>query len=147
MATLVNIAQTSKEKRHATLSGDGIGVLRVRILWRGSLVSERSIKVAVGTIRGTERERCLVEPIRIPIGAGPTDIAIAEQFERKGSKTGRAGRFMAKVVSKHRSQPKSDRAWSGSGAASAPRGIRSSRWPSKSALIVSGSTAGSPRFE
>ena len=86
------------------LSRDGSGVLRIRVVWRGGLVSERSIKVPVGTIRGTERERCLVERIRTLAGAGQTDTAIAEQLEREGFTPCRGGRFAAEIVSKHRSQ-------------------------------------------
>jgi len=65
-------------------SRDGSGVLRIRVAWRGGLVTERSIKVPVSTIRGTERERCLVERIRTLACAGETDTAIAEQLEREG---------------------------------------------------------------
>jgi hypothetical protein len=86
------------------LSRDGSGVLRIRIVWRGGLVSERSIKVPVGTIRGTERERRLVERIRILACAGQTDIAIAEQLEREGFTPCKGGRFTAEIVSKHRSE-------------------------------------------
>ena len=86
------------------LSRDGSGVLRIRIVWRGGLVSERSIKVPVGTIRGTERERSLVERIRTLACAGQTDIAIAEQLEREGFTPCKGGRFTAEIVSKHRSE-------------------------------------------
>jgi hypothetical protein len=86
------------------LSRDGSGVLRIRIVWHGGLVSGRSIKVPVGTIRGTERERCLLERIRILACAGQTDIVIAEQLEQEGFTPSKGGRFTAEIVSKHRSE-------------------------------------------
>ena len=86
------------------LSRDGSGVVRIRIVWRGGLVSEQSIKVPVGTIRGTERERCLVERIRTLACAGHTDMAIAEQLEQEGFTPCKGGRFTAEIVSKHRSE-------------------------------------------
>jgi hypothetical protein len=58
------------------VSRDGSGFLGIRIVWRGGLVSERSIEVPAGTIRGTERERCLVERIRTLACTGLTDIVI-----------------------------------------------------------------------
>ena len=86
------------------LSRDGNGVLRIRIVWRGDLVSERTIKVPVGTIRGTERERCLVERIRELACAGQTDIVIAQHLEQEGFTPCKGGRFTAEIVSKHRSE-------------------------------------------
>jgi hypothetical protein len=44
-------------------SRDGTGALQMRIVQRGGLVGERSIKFLVGTIRGTERQRYFVEQI------------------------------------------------------------------------------------
>ncbi len=86
------------------LSRYGTGVLLIRIVWRGGLVSEQSIKVPVGTIRGTERERGLVERIRTLACAGQTDTAIAEQLEREGFTPCKGGRFTAEIISKHRSE-------------------------------------------
>jgi hypothetical protein len=86
------------------LSRDEGGMHRIRIVWRGGLVSEQSIKVPVGTIRGTEQERCLLERIRTLACAGKTDIAIAEQLEREGFTPCKGGRFTAEIVSTHRSE-------------------------------------------
>jgi hypothetical protein len=86
------------------LRRDGSGVLQIRIVWRGGFVSERSIKVPVGTMRGTERERCLVERIRTLACAGQSDALIAEQLELEGFTPCRGGRFTAEIVSKHRSE-------------------------------------------
>jgi hypothetical protein len=101
--------ESKKTMRRALVAGVNLsrnesGVLRIRVVWRGGLLSERSIKVPVGTIRGTERDKCLAERIRIPAHAGKTDIAIAEQLEQEGFTPCRGGRFTAEIVSKHRSE-------------------------------------------
>jgi hypothetical protein len=56
------------------------------------------------TIRGTERERCVVDRIRNLACAGQTDTAIAEQLERERFAPRRGRRFTGEIVSKHRSQ-------------------------------------------
>jgi hypothetical protein len=101
--------ESRKTTRRALVTGvnvsrAGNGVLSIRIVWRGGLVSERSIMVPVGTIRGTERERCLVERIRTLMCAGQTDIVIAEQLEQEGFTPCKGGRFTAEIVSKRRSE-------------------------------------------
>jgi hypothetical protein len=66
------------------LSRDETGVVRIRVAWRGGLVSERSIGVPIVTIRHTERERSLMARIRTLVDRGQNDAAIAEHLNREG---------------------------------------------------------------
>lgn len=94
------------------LDRDGDGVVRVRIAWRGGLVSERPLGVPIFTIRDTERERRVVARIRALVDAGQGDAAIAEQLNREGLTPCRGARFTTAIVLKMRGR---HRIWTGLG--------------------------------
>jgi hypothetical protein len=84
------------------LSRDQTGVVRIRVAWRGGLVSERAIGVPSATIRDTERERSVMARIRTLIDAGQDDAAIAAHLNREGFRPCRGTAYTAAIVAKMR---------------------------------------------
>ena len=77
-------------------------MVRIRIAWRGGLVSERSIGVPIVTIRDTERERSVMARIRTLVDTGQNDAMIAEHLNREGCRPCRGAAFTPVIVSKLR---------------------------------------------
>ena len=84
------------------LSRDETGVVRIRVAWRGGLVSERSIGVPIVSIRDTERERSVMARIRNLVDTGQDDAAIAEHLNREGYRPCRGTAFTPGIVVKLR---------------------------------------------
>jgi DNA invertase Pin-like site-specific DNA recombinase len=84
------------------LNRDGTGVVRIRIAWRGGLVTERSIGVPIASICGTDRERSLLARLRNLVEAGQDDAAIAAQLNREGYRPCRVTAFTPVIVLKLR---------------------------------------------
>ncbi len=110
------------------LSRDETGVVRIRVAWRGGLVSERSIGVPIVTIRDTERERSVMARIRDLIDAGQNDAAIAEQLNREGCRPCRGAAFTPAIVLKMRRRHHILTGLEKVRRASACRGTPSARW-------------------
>ena len=66
------------------LDRDANGIVRMRIVWSGGLVTETSFPVAMSSFRSTEREAQIVERIRRAVEAGRDDAAIAESLNAEG---------------------------------------------------------------
>ena len=66
------------------LDRDANGIVRMRIVWSGGLVTETSFPVAMSSFRSTEREEQIVERIRRAVEEGRDDAAIAESLNREG---------------------------------------------------------------
>ena len=77
---------------------DGNGVVQLRIVWPGGLVSERSIGVPTRTFRDTDRERRLLGRIRALADAGLDDVAIAEHLNRERYRPCRGTAFSPSIV-------------------------------------------------
>jgi hypothetical protein len=84
------------------LRRDDEGVVQVRIVWRGGLVSETSVRLAVSTRRHLEVERRIVARIGQLADQGLRDEAIADHLNREGYFPCRGGRFTATIVLKLR---------------------------------------------
>ncbi len=84
------------------LSRDETGVVRIRIAWRGGLVSERSIGVPIFSFRDTERERDVLARIRQLVAMGRDDAAIAEHLNGEGFRPCRGAAFTRVIVLKLR---------------------------------------------
>jgi serine/threonine protein kinase len=84
------------------LNPDETGVVTIRIAWRGGLVSERLIGVAVSTIRGTEREREILARIRRGVDLGRDHATIAGDLNREGLPPCRGAPFTDDGVMKFR---------------------------------------------
>jgi hypothetical protein len=80
------------------LSRDETGVVRIRIAWRGGLVSERSISLPLFSVRDTDRERSILARIRPLVDLGQDDTTIAEQLNREGFRPCRGPAFTAGIV-------------------------------------------------
>src|SRR5207249_2251341 len=77
---------------------DTTGILQVRIVWRGGLVSERSVRVPVHSLRFSEREQQIVARIRELVDTAKDDTALAEQLNREGFFPCRGARFTPQIV-------------------------------------------------
>lgn len=84
------------------LNREELGVIRIRIAWRGGLVGERLIGVPVHTIRGTERESEILARIRRGVDLGHDDATIAEELNREGLQPCRGTSFTDKSIFKIR---------------------------------------------
>jgi DNA invertase Pin-like site-specific DNA recombinase len=83
--------------------GEG-GIVQMRIAWAGGLVTERSVRVPVSSLRKTGREREVVDRIRELISEGEKDEAIAGKLNEQGLKPCRGESFTAGVVRNLRGQ-------------------------------------------
>jgi DNA invertase Pin-like site-specific DNA recombinase len=84
------------------LNRDEAGVVRIRIAWRGGLVSERTVGVPGFSFRGTDRERHVLARIRQLVDTGQDDTAIAEHLNREGYRPCRGPSFTRAIVLKLR---------------------------------------------
>lgn len=84
------------------LDRDANGVVRMRIVWSGGLVTERSFAVAMSSFRFTEREGQIVDRIRRAIEEGQDDATIAESLNREGLRPCRRSSFTPAIVGRLR---------------------------------------------
>jgi Recombinase zinc beta ribbon domain len=84
------------------LRRDTEGFVQVRIVWRGGLVSETQVRLAVSTRRRSEVERKIAARISQLADEGLRDEAIADHLNREGYFPCRGDRFTATVVLKLR---------------------------------------------
>jgi DNA invertase Pin-like site-specific DNA recombinase len=94
------------------LRRDTDGILCLRIVWRGSLVSELTIRLPVHSLRYSERERQVVARIRELADTGENDRRIAQELNREGHFPCRGTSFTAGIVIKLRCR---HRIWLGLG--------------------------------
>ncbi|HMB06662.1 MAG TPA: recombinase family protein, partial [Isosphaeraceae bacterium] len=100
-------AEARKTMMRALVAGvnldrDGNGVVRMRIVWSGGLVSEKSFPVPMSSFRSSERERQIVARVRQAVDEGRNDTAIAEALNHEGFRPCRRAAFTAAVVAKLR---------------------------------------------
>jgi hypothetical protein len=74
------------------------GMVQVRVVWQGGLVSEQTVRVPVRGIRFSEREREIVARIGQLAEEGGSDAAIAEQLNREGYWPCRGEAFTWRIV-------------------------------------------------
>ncbi len=84
------------------LDRDANGIVRMRIVWSGGLVTEKSLPVAMSSFRSTEREAQIVERIRRAVEAGLDDTATAESLNAEGFRPCRNSSFTPAIVGKLR---------------------------------------------
>jgi DNA invertase Pin-like site-specific DNA recombinase len=78
------------------------GMVQVRIVWRGGLVSERAVRLPVSTRRRSEIEAQIVARIEQLATEGLRDIAIAESLNQEGYYPCRGAAFTPGIVLKLR---------------------------------------------
>lgn len=84
------------------LDRDANGFVRMRIVWSGGLVSERSFAVPMSSFRSTEREGQIVDRIRRAVEEGQNDTTIAESLSLEGLRPCRRTSFTPAIVGKLR---------------------------------------------
>ncbi len=84
------------------LRRDANGMVQVRIVWRGGLVSERQVRLAVSTRRRSEIEATIVARIRTLAQEGLRDEAIAKRLNQEGLFPCRGAAFTPTIVLKLR---------------------------------------------
>jgi DNA invertase Pin-like site-specific DNA recombinase len=84
------------------LERDANGIVRMRIVWSGGLVSERSFLVPMSSFRSSERESQIVDRIRRAVEEGRNDTTIAESLNSEGLRPCRRSSFTPAVVGKVR---------------------------------------------
>jgi DNA invertase Pin-like site-specific DNA recombinase len=84
------------------LDRDANGIVRMRIVWSGGLVTEKLFPVAMSTFRSTEREARIVERIRRSVDEGGDDATIADSLNTEGFRPCRNARFTPAIVGKLR---------------------------------------------
>jgi hypothetical protein len=84
------------------LDRDANGIVRMRIVWSGWLVSERSFPVSMSSFRSTERESHIVDRIRRAVEEGRDDATIAESLDAEGYRPCRRASFTPAIVGKLR---------------------------------------------
>jgi DNA invertase Pin-like site-specific DNA recombinase len=84
------------------LRRDTTGILQVRIVWRGGLVSEISVRVPVHSLRFSQREQEIVARVRELVDTVKDDAELAEQLNREGFFPCRGPRFTPQIVLKLR---------------------------------------------
>jgi hypothetical protein len=78
------------------------GLLKIRIVWRGGLASEISIRVPVSSRCHSEVERAIIDRIRDLAEGGLADGAIAKCLNEEGYYPCRSARFSREIVLKLR---------------------------------------------
>jgi hypothetical protein len=84
------------------LNRDPNGIVRMRIVWSGGLVTEKLFPVAMSSFRATEREEQIVARIRRAAAEGGNDAAAAESLNAEGFRPCRNARFTPSIVGKLR---------------------------------------------
>ena len=84
------------------LRRDNTGILQMRIVWRGGLVSELQVRVPVRSLHFSEREQQIVARLRELADTGQDDESLAEQLNREGFFPCHGARFTAAIVIKLR---------------------------------------------
>jgi hypothetical protein len=84
------------------LRRDAEGMVQVRLVWRGGMVSETSVRLAVSTRRRSEVERKVAARISQLADQGLRDEAIADCLNREGFFPCRGDRFTRTIVLKLR---------------------------------------------
>jgi DNA invertase Pin-like site-specific DNA recombinase len=74
------------------------GMVQVRILWRGGLVSERAVRLPVSTRRRTEMEAQIVARVEQLATQGFRDVSIAEALNHEGYYPCRSAAFTPEIV-------------------------------------------------
>lgn len=80
------------------------GRMRIRIVWRGGLVTEKVIHVAVSSIRHSEVEKRIAARIRQLAEAGHNDHAIVERLNHEDDRPCRGESFTVSIVLKLRTR-------------------------------------------
>jgi DNA invertase Pin-like site-specific DNA recombinase len=80
------------------LRRDANGMVQVRIVWQGDLVTEKAVRVPMNSFRFSEREQEIAARIRVLIEERGSDAAIAEQLNREGYWPCRGGAFTWRIV-------------------------------------------------
>jgi len=83
---------------------DANGIVQVRIVWRGGLVTEKHVRLSMASFRYSQREQAIVERIRVLVDSGQNDAAIAHQLNLEGFYPCRGPRFTGLIVLKLRSR-------------------------------------------
>ena len=78
------------------------GLAQVRIVWKGGLVSEQTIRVPVSSLRFSKREMQIIDRIRELVEDGMDDLAIANKLQQEGYSPCRGGTFTETIVLKLR---------------------------------------------
>jgi hypothetical protein len=78
------------------------GMVQVRVVWRGGLVSEITVRLPVSTRRRSEIEATILACIRQLAAQGLRDAAIAEQLNQRGYYPCRGTAFTQGIVLKLR---------------------------------------------
>ena len=96
-------AEARKELLRALMTGVNLrrednGVVQIRIVWRGGLVSETTARVAISTRRHSAMERRIVARIRELTDQGLRDAAIAERLNQEGYYPCRRAAFNEQAV-------------------------------------------------
>jgi len=86
------------------LRRDAEGIVQVRIVWRGGLVSETTVRLSVSTRRHLEVEQRIVARIGQLAEQGVQDEAIAEHLNREGFFPCRGVVFTPQIVAKLRTR-------------------------------------------
>ena len=99
--------ETRKTMLRALVTGvnldrDPNGMVRMRVVWSGGLVTETSFPVAMSSFRSTEREALIVERIRRAVEEGQDDATIAESLNSEGLRPCRRPSFTPAIVGKLR---------------------------------------------
>jgi DNA invertase Pin-like site-specific DNA recombinase len=84
------------------LRRDNTGMVQVRIVWQGDLVTEKQVRVPMHSFRFNERERQIVTRIGQLIEECRSDAVIAERLNKEGYWPCRGGVFTAQIVLKLR---------------------------------------------
>jgi hypothetical protein len=88
--------------RGVNLQRDANGMVTIRIVWRGELVSQTQVRLAVSTRRRSEIEARIVSRIRELANQGIRDLGIAEYLNREGYYPCRGDTFTPGIVLKLR---------------------------------------------
>jgi hypothetical protein len=80
------------------LRRDSNGMVQVRIVWQGDLVSEQTVRMPMNSFRFSAREKEIVARIRVLIEECRSDAAIAERLNREGYWPCRGSAFTWRIV-------------------------------------------------
>jgi len=78
------------------------GQVRIRVVWKGRLVTERTVRLRSFSLRGTDLEQQTVEQIRELSARGLNSAAIARELNAEGFQPCRGEQFTEIIVTKLR---------------------------------------------